>query len=161
MRAQSTGRQRLHMRPPVSGPKPTSGNRRTFFVLRMEEGAKVGPGDRPFEPVSCRMRTGLREAQYIPPRRKNFDSGDCRRVGRQKSALETGTRRKSSPRAAKPQKSRAFHGEAQKCQFRRSSWWRTQSRRSGLRGPNSLLTGKRTGNSSNFGLTGESRGRKY
>jgi hypothetical protein len=30
-------------------------------------------------------------------------------------------------------------------------WWRTQSRETGLRTPNSLLTGKRTGNFSIFG----------
>jgi hypothetical protein len=37
--------------------------------------------------------------------------------------LETGVRRKSSLRAAKPRKSRAFPGEAQKCRFRESGWW--------------------------------------
>jgi len=41
--------------------------------------------------------------------------------------------------------------------FARTSWWWTQSCETGLRRPNSLLTGKRTGNFPIFGSFGENR----
>ncbi len=96
------------------------------------------PDRRPFvggwrRGVSRRMRTGVRRAQCIRPRRKNFDGGDWRRVSRQKSVLETGMRQKCRLRAAEPRKSPALQGGARICQFRESGWWRTQAPRTGLR----------------------------
>jgi hypothetical protein len=79
------------------------------------------------------MRTSLRQAQCICPRRKNFDGGDRCASSHHSGALETGVRRKSSLRAAKPRKSRTFLGDAQKCELSGSGWWRTQSVRTGLR----------------------------
>ena len=83
----------------------------------------IDPRRRLFEPVSRRMRTSLRRAQCICPRRKNFDGGDWRPSSHHSGALETGVRRKSSLRAAKPRKSRTLLGDARKCELSGSGWW--------------------------------------
>jgi len=107
-----------------------SGRFGTLLILRMRRGRYNDPRRRLFEPVSGRMRTSLPRAQCICPRRKNFDGGDWCASSHHSGAMETGVRRKSSLRAAKPRKSRALLGGARKCELSGSGWWsQTESNR--------------------------------
>jgi hypothetical protein len=61
----------------------------------------------------------------------------------------------------KPREYRAILWRRKSCQDARTTWWRTQSRRTGLHRANSLLTGKRTGYFSFLGSFGENCRRKH
>jgi hypothetical protein len=69
--------------------------------------------------------------------------GASSRVEREKTVL---SRSQTKTSLANRPELRGFLSTRQPRRFAGTAWWRTHSQRTGLRRPNSLLTGKRTGN---------------
>jgi hypothetical protein len=106
--------------------------------------------------VSLRRPRGSAARRSRRSRRsKTGGPGPALRVSRVNVLL--GRRSLVRARKAQRRECRAILWRRKSCQDARTSWWWTQSCETGLRGPNSLLTGKITGNISIIGCFGEIR----